>query len=79
MKKQFLFTGYVLLMGTLLTGCGKAHVWEEATCTSPKTCTECGITEGEASGHTWIEATCTSPRTCSVCGAKKGRHQNIHG
>ena len=52
MKKQFLFTGYVLLMGTLLTGCGKAHVWEEATCTSPKTCTECGITEGEASGHT---------------------------
>ena len=72
MKKQFLFTGYVLLMGTLLTGCGKAHVWEEATCTSPKTCTECGITEGEALGHTWIEATCTSPRTCSVCGATEG-------
>lgn len=27
------------------------HTWSEATCTSPKTCTTCGATEGSALGH----------------------------
>lgn len=27
------------------------HTWSEATCTSPKTCTTCGATEGSAIGH----------------------------
>lgn len=41
------------------------HTWSDATCTQPKTCTECGVTEGEALGHdykaTKVEATCTEP------------------
>lgn len=46
--------------------------WLEATCTSPKTCAECGATEGETLGHEWKEATCTEPKTCEVCDATEG-------
>ena len=48
------------------------HTWDDATCTTPKTCTECGATEGKALGHTWQNATCTNPQTCSVCETKDG-------
>ena len=53
------------------------HNWAEATCTTPKTCTDCGATEGEALGHTeqtvaGTAATCyenglTDGKICSVC------------
>lgn len=61
-----------LLMCFLLVGCGHQHTWVDATCTTPKTCSECGETEGNALGHTWVAATCTEPKTCSVCGATEG-------
>ena len=54
------------------------HVWVDATCTAPKTCSVCGTTEGEANGHTeetvaGTDATCTESgmtdgKKCSVCG-----------
>ncbi|MGM9631855.1 MAG: hypothetical protein ACI3XL_02030 [Eubacteriales bacterium] len=50
----------------------KEHDWNDATCTSPKTCKNCETTDGEALGHTWVEATYTDPKTCSVCGATEG-------
>ena len=56
----------------MLAGCGHEHTWAEATCTEPKTCSECGETEGEALGHTWVEATCTEAKHCSVCGEIEG-------
>lgn len=56
----------------MLTGCGHEHTWTEATCTEPKTCSECGETEGEALGHTWVEATCAEPKHCSACGETEG-------
>ena len=31
----------------VLTGCGHEHQWTEATGTEPRTCSECGETEGE--------------------------------
>lgn len=34
-----------------LTACFHEHTWAEATCTEPKTCTECGETEGKPLGH----------------------------
>lgn len=61
-----------LALTLLLTACGHEHVWYAATCTAPKTCSECGETEGEALPHTWVDATCTAPETCSVCGATEG-------
>ena len=52
------------------------HVWVDADCDTPKTCSVCGVTEGEALGHSYVEdiidATCTATGTatyeCSVCG-----------
>ncbi len=52
-----------------------AHSWKDATCTSAKTCTACGTTEGSAKGHSYY-AIITSPSctaggyttyTCSTC------------
>lgn len=48
------------------------HEWEEATCTSAKTCLSCGKTEGSAKGHDWKAATCTVAKTCKVCGKTEG-------
>jgi len=54
------------------------HEWKEATCTEPRTCTVCGITEGNVADHNFIdsvviiESTCTEEgiehKKCSVCG-----------
>lgn len=49
------------------------HKWVDATCTTAKTCSVCGATEGEAGGgHVWNDATCTTAKTCSACGATEG-------
>ena len=63
------------ILETTVEGCKIAvldHTWTNATCTSPKTCSVCTTTEGEALGHSWKEATCNSPKTCSVCNATQG-------
>ena len=64
------------------------HVWTEATCTTPKTCSKCNTTVGEPKGHSWSngecsvcgepcshewsEATCTAAKTCGICGVTEG-------
>lgn len=48
------------------------HIWSDATCTSPKTCSTCGETEGMALDHQWMAATTVAPKTCSLCGATEG-------
>ncbi len=35
------------------------HVWEEATCTSPKTCSICDLTEGDPIDHTYVDGVCS--------------------
>lgn len=48
----------------------------EATCTTPQTCTVCGVTLANALGHSWSTTyiwsadgkTCTAKRVCSRCG-----------
>lgn len=49
-----------------------SHVYKDATCTAPKTCSKCGATESNAVGHSWKEATCAAPKTCTKCGATEG-------
>ena len=56
----------------LLFGCGHEHVWTEATCEKPETCSDCGETRGNALGHVWKEASCETPKTCSRCGLTEG-------
>lgn len=70
--KKYLSFALCLVLTILLVGCGHQHTWEEATCISPKICSECGETEGEALGHSWVSATCEEPETCSVCGETQG-------
>ncbi len=81
-RRIILLVALIFVLALVLTSCGDGnkqheHKWSEATCTSPKTCTECGATEGEALGHTervipGKEATCTEPgytegKICTVC------------
>ena len=45
------------------------HVWSDATCSAPSTCSICGVTTGDTLEHTSSgEATCTQPEVCTVCG-----------
>lgn len=70
MKK---IAGMVVLCGVfLLAGCRHEHVWEEATCETPKRCVECGDTEGNPRKHLWKGSDCTSPKKCELCGATEG-------
>lgn len=70
-KRGLILVGAVLLL-LLIAGCTCKHIWEDATCTKPKTCTKCGESEGEALGHSWTDATCTEAKTCVVCEETEG-------
>ena len=43
------------------------HEWNDATCTTPKTCEKCGETDGSKLGHNLTPATCTTPSKCERC------------
>ncbi|MBQ8830534.1 MAG: hypothetical protein IJ017_02930 [Oscillospiraceae bacterium] len=68
----------LVLCCTLLTGCFCKHEWQDATCTTPTTCSLCGKTEGEAPGHMagdmvtgeidLAAKTSTSYQNCKICG-----------
>ena len=48
------------------------HNWSDADCDTPKTCSRCQVTEGNALGHNWSDADCYTPKTCSRCQATEG-------
>ncbi|MBE6959312.1 MAG: hypothetical protein E7448_01120 [Ruminococcaceae bacterium] len=63
----------VLLVSLMLTACGCKHeTWSDATCDTPKTCAECGATEGAPLGHEWNAANCETAKTCTVCQKTEG-------
>lgn len=70
--KKIISVFFIFVVLLCLSSCGHQHNWIDATCTSPKTCSECGKTEGEALGHNWIDATYDAPKTCSRCGKTEG-------
>lgn len=69
--------------GTVTICNGGNHVWQEATCTAPKTCKTCGKTEDSFSDHIFVNvpaqaATCTEDgysahQKCSVCGEEQDK------
>ena len=61
---SFFSCGSLLLDPLDQTTCD--HDWNEATCTTPKTCSKCNETRGEALGHT------SSTGPCSRCGQNFG-------
>ena len=44
------------------------HTFEGPTCDAPKTCTLCGLTDGNPLRHNWVPANCKDPKTCVRCG-----------
>lgn len=62
--------GCTLTAGTANSEKGgyEEHNWTAANCTTAKTCSICGKTEGSALGHDWADATCTAPKTCKRTG-----------
>ena len=73
MKKRILLPLLGVLMAALLAGCFCSHdSWAEAGCDTPRTCENCGKTEGEPAGHDWQEACCGNPMTCARCGLTEG-------
>lgn len=72
--KKVSITLVLSIICIFFAGCNShEHAWKDATCTEPKTCTECGETEGEPLGHKWTDATCTEAKKCTVCGATEGK------
>ncbi len=60
------------------------HNWIDATCETPKTCSQCGLTEGNQLYHSVQYATCQTPQMCSNCGkiyndGALGGHTYING
>lgn len=76
--KKAVYGIFVISMVMMLSGCRCAfgHHWVDATCTAPKTCSICGMTEGTTLSpdgkHHWVDATCTEPKTCTICGETEG-------
>ena len=70
------FTSCDVITG-IIPNIGHEHSWTDATCTAPRTCADCGATEGEALGHaeedvpgkapTCTEAGYTDGKVCTVC------------
>lgn len=74
MNKRILILALCLCVCVFaLTGCGCKHEnWKKADCENPRTCADCGETEGEPKGHDWNDATCEEPKTCDECGETEG-------
>ena len=72
MKKKLICLLALAVLMLAMTGCCFHSEWYAANCTTPKTCVECGETEGEALGHTWVDATCTAAKTCTACNLTEG-------
>ena len=61
---------YVDISYVLTNGCD--HVWVDATCTAPKTCSECGMTMGGKLEHTYTDYVSNNDATCTEDGTKTG-------
>lgn len=59
---------FIIVIGLIFP----THSWAAASCTTPKTCTICQMTEGDALGHECEDATCTEPKRCTRCGETFG-------
>ena len=78
MKKKIISLLLIAAMALTLCACGHEHIWTPATCTEPKTCVYCGMTEGEPLGHDWKAATVNYPKTCVRCGKTEGEAYGIY-
>lgn len=62
----------LIIIGLFATHIICFHDWEDATCTTPKTCSICGETEGSSLGHNVTEWETDTEPTCSEVGQEHG-------
>ncbi len=75
MKKILLLLFIVVALSCLLISCDSkecVHSYQSATCTTPKTCSLCGTTDGDVLEHSWAQPNCLSPKTCKLCKITEG-------
>ena len=72
MNKKCVFLGLGLLVFLSVCSLFHKHSFTEATCIVPKTCIECGKTQGSVVEHSFTEATCEVAKTCTLCGKTEG-------
>ena len=78
---KYLIICMVILFCLQTVSCNRCdHIWRDANCRNPKTCSLCGVQEGYSSpgGHIWTEANCKDPKTCSICGLTEGMVSSEH-
>ena len=51
MNRKIMIMILIVSLLLSLTACGHIHKWQDATCARPKTCADCGETEGEKLPH----------------------------
>lgn len=56
----------------LVTATAIGHIWNEANCLNPKTCSICNTVEGTALGHIGGTATTTQKAICTRCNCEYG-------
>lgn len=71
MKKKTICLSLAILLVLLLAGCSCQHDWQDATCSTPKTCSKCGETEGDVVAHIQGEWEIVTEATYSTPGVKK--------
>ena len=76
----FLLLAVVFVLALTLIACAPEHqhTWVDADCDTPKTCSECGETEGEALGHA-VEELVGKPATCTEAGLTDGTKCSVCG
>lgn len=70
--KKIVIAAVALVVILIIFGNSHEHDWKDATCYSPKTCADCGETEGDVRGHMWLDATCEKAKHCFYCGKTEG-------
>ena len=70
----------IVVLAFSLSSCECNHEWQEATCTTQKTCTKCGEKSGLPLWHDYVRVACNEYMRCSRCGAntsEKLTHQYV--
>ena len=71
MKNALIIVVSAILLFSL-SGCGCNHQWQNASCTSPVTCSSCGEKAGTPIGHYWTDPSCVQGKTCIICNTTEG-------
>lgn len=70
--KKFSLLIILIFICLIFCGCACEHQWSDADCLSPRTCSLCGETEGDALSHDWQKADCNNPEICTHCCKSNG-------